>query len=142
MVTASYARQRDNYDEQNFLGERDLGVLPGVDPAITDEDEAADIAEGLFAAANAGFAEQQFANLKHCKTCYAGAAGLNNYKGDIWRGQIVHNAYIDDDTTLTTRVYAGYHQRDRYQLNAFDSVPGEDIGAPQNSVIRRQTLNA
>ena len=82
----------------------------------------------MFAAANAGFAEQQFANLKHCKTCYAGAAGLNTYAGDIWRGQIVHNAYIDDDTTLTTRVYAGYHQRDRYQLNTFESAPSGSAG--------------
>jgi Fe(3+) dicitrate transport protein len=130
VVTASYARQRDNYDEQNFLGERDLGVLPGFTPADGDEDEAAEIAEELFAAVNAGFAEQQFENLKHCKTCYAGAAGLNTYAGDIWRGQIVHNAYIDDDTTLTTRVYAGYHQRDRYQLNTFESAPdGSASGA-------------
>jgi Fe(3+) dicitrate transport protein len=108
-----------------------VGTISFADAGGPDrEDEAAEIAEERFAAANAGFAEQQFANLKHCKTCYAGAAGLNNYNGDIWRGQIVHNAYIDDDTTLTTRVYAGYHQRDRYQLNAFDSVPGEGIGAP------------
>ncbi|OYW57023.1 MAG: hypothetical protein B7Y80_02850 [Hyphomicrobium sp. 32-62-53] len=129
VVSASYARQRDNYDEQNFLGERDLGVLPGFTPADGDEDDAADFAEGLFAAANAGFAEQQFKNLKHCKTCYAGAAGLNNYNGDIWRGQIVHNVYLDDDTTITSRVYAGYHRRDRYQLNTFESEPDGNIGA-------------
>ena len=53
VVTASYARQRDNYDEQNFLGERDLGDFELCRPADADEDEAADIAEGLFAAANA-----------------------------------------------------------------------------------------
>ena len=32
---------------------------------------------------------------------------LNTYNGDVWRGQIVHNAYLDDDTTVTSRVYAG-----------------------------------
>ena len=58
-----------------------------------------------------------------------GAAGLNTYTGDIWRGQIVHNAYIDDDTTLTTRVYAGYHRRDRYQLNTFESAPDGSMPA-------------
>ena len=44
VVTASYARQRDNYDEQNFLGERELGEfrMPAADD---DDDAAADIAE-------------------------------------------------------------------------------------------------
>ena len=71
----------------------------------------------------AGLAEQQFFMLKHCKTCFAPAAGLNTYTGEVWRGQIVHNAYLDEDTTITSRFYAGYHRRDRYQLvstNAFD----------------------
>jgi Fe(3+) dicitrate transport protein len=138
VVTASYARQRDNYDEQNFLGEADLGefVAAGEDAAI----EASEIAaEGL-----RGFAEQQFHNLKHCKTCYAGAAGLNTYVGDIWRGQIVHNAYLDEDTTITSRLYAGFHRRDRYQLNTFeadpDGTPGEapifgDSGVPGESEL-------
>ncbi len=110
VVSSSYTRQRDNYDEQNFLGERELDA--------DSEDEAEEIAEGL-----AGFAENQFRLLKHCKTCYAPAAGLNNYNGEIWRGQVVHNAYLDDDTTITSRVYAGYHRRDRYQLNTFESDP-------------------
>ena len=117
VVSSSYARQKDDYDEQNFLGEAELDA--------NNEDDAEVIA-GLAA----GFAENQFELLKHCKTCYAPAAKLNNYNGEIWRGQIVHNAYVDDDTTITSRVYAQYHRRDRYQLNAFDSQPDGAIGAP------------
>ncbi len=116
VVSSSYARQKDNYDEQNFLGEVELPT--------GDEAEAEDIAEQV-----AGFAESQFKLLKHCKTCYAPAAGLNTYNGEIWRGQIVHNAYVDDDTTITSRVYAQYHRRDRYQLNTFESEPDGEVGA-------------
>lgn len=125
VVSASYGRQRDKYDEQNFLGERELGQFDAAD-----EDAAVAAAEE-FAEANGvfGFAEQAFFNLKHCKTCYAPSAGLNNYNGDIWRGQIVHNAYLDDDTTITSRVYAGHHRRDRYQLNSFESEPDGSLGA-------------
>ena len=31
---------------------------------------------------------------------------FNNYNGEVWRGQIVHNYYVDDNTTVTSRVYA------------------------------------
>lgn len=116
VVSSMYARQRDNYDEQNFLGEAEL-------EGIDNEDDAEAAAEQV-----AGFAESQFKLLKHCKTCFAPAAGLNTYSGDIWRGQIVHNAYLDDDTTITSRVYAGYHRRDRYQLNSYESSPDGSAG--------------
>ena len=106
VVSAIHARQRDNYDEQNFLGSE--LELTFADAADATEENAARIAGGL--------AEQQFHLLKHCKTCYAPGAGLNTYTGEVWRGQIVHNAYLDEDTTITSRVYAGYHRRDRYQL--------------------------
>lgn len=123
IVSFSYARQRDNYDEQNFLGERELGDYEAVD-----EDAAVAAAE-VDAAAIAGFAEEAFFNLRHCKTCYAPSSGLNNYNGDVFRGQVVHNAYLDDDTTVTTRVYAGHHTRNRYQLNAYESEPDGTLGA-------------
>lgn len=116
VVSMSYARQRDNYDEQNFLGEAELPVAS--------EDAAEALAEEFLV----GFAERQFRDLKHCKSCFAPAAGLNNYNGDIFRGQIVHNAYLDDDTTITTRVYAGHHTRDRYQLNSYGSDPDGSAG--------------
>ncbi|MGE3228593.1 MAG: TonB-dependent receptor family protein [Hyphomicrobium sp.] len=113
VVSSVYARQKDDYDEQNFLG--------GFEVEADNEDDAA--------AAAAGLAEQQFYGVGHCKTCFAPAAGLNTYTGEIWRGQIVHNAYLDDDTTITSRVYAQYHRRDRYQLfNALSDpsgIPGD-----------------
>jgi Fe(3+) dicitrate transport protein len=111
-VSVTYARQRDNYDEQNFLGEVEGDVT------ASSEEEAAEI----FAAQNRSAAEQAFFAVGNCKSCYAPASHLNTYNGDIWRGQIVHNAYLDDDTTVTSRVYAGEHRRDRYQL----ITPGSD----------------
>jgi len=111
VVSSMYARQRDDYDEQNFLGEAEIEGIDNLEDAEAAADQVA------------GFAENQFKLLKHCKTCFAPAAGLNTYSGDIWRGQIIHNAYLDDDTTVTSRVYAGYHRRDRYQLNSYESSP-------------------
>ena len=116
VVSLTHTRQRDNYDEQNFLGEVEFDA--------DDDADAENIANQI-----AGFAEGQFNQLKHCKSCFAPAAGLNNYNGEVWRGQIVHNAYVDDDTTITSRVYAGYHRRDRYQLNSYGSEP-DGSGSP------------
>lgn len=126
VVSVSHARQRDNYDEQNFLGEFEFEV------EAADEDSAVAAAE-IFAAQHlTGAAEAQFGQVKHCKSCFAQNAGLNTYSGDIWRGQIVHNAYLDDDTTITTRLYAQEHRRDRYQLISYESDPDEGSGlAPQ-----------
>lgn len=117
VVSSSYSRQRDNYDEQNFLGEAEIET--------NSEVVANQIAQGQLA----GFAESQFKQLKHCKTCFAPDSVLNNYNGEIWRGQIVHNTYLDDDTTITTRLYAGQHTRDRYQLISFGSDMSEGKGS-------------
>ena len=57
-----------------------------------------------------------FFEVGHCKTCFAPGAIFNNYTGDVWRGQIVHNLYVDANTTVTTRFYAQDHRRDRYQI--------------------------
>ncbi len=124
VVSAMHARQKDNYDEQNFLGNYEL-----FEGTFDSEEEAEELAESIVGNFR-GLAEQQFFNLKHCKTCFAPAATLNTYTGEIWRGQIVHNAYLDTDTTVTSRVYAGYHRRDRYQLNTYDASPdGSPLGA-------------
>ena len=120
VVSAIHARQKDNYDEQNFLGSE--LEIDFEDPAMATKANAARIAGGL--------AEQQFNMLKHCKTCFAPAAGLNTYTGEIWRGQVVHNAYLDEDTTITSRFYAGYHRRDRYQLVSTESMPSGIPGSP------------
>jgi Fe(3+) dicitrate transport protein len=125
VVSAIHARQKDNYDEQNFLGsEIEIDFDDG---NMATEENAARIAGGL--------AEQQFRLLKHCKTCYAPAAGLNTYTGEVWRGQVVHNAYLDDDTTITTRFYAGYHRRDRYQLVSAESDPSGDADDPPTPIF-------
>lgn len=122
VVSVMYARQRDKYDEQNFLTEFEL------EGDFANEDDAEAAAEAL-AEANRGGAERMFFKLGACKSCYAPAAGLNNYNGEIWRSQIVHNAYLDKDTTITSRLYAGSHRRDRYQLISFDSDPDGNAGA-------------
>jgi len=89
VVSFSYTRQRDKYDETNLEGE--------------DDDDNGEV-------------EANFFRLGHCKTCFAPGAGLNNYNGDIVRGQLTHNVFVDDDTTVTTHLYAGRHVRNRYQI--------------------------
>lgn len=98
VLNFSYGRQRDKYDESNLEGEDD-------DPP--------------------GLVEQRFFSLNHCKTCFAPGSVFNNYNGDIYRGQLTHNLYIDPDTTLTTRVYAQRHRRDRYQTVTLEDNPAD-----------------
>jgi Fe(3+) dicitrate transport protein len=95
-VSVVYARQKDNYDEANLVG---------------DEDGAK------------GNAEAAFFEAKHCKTCFAPGAFLNTYQADILRAQITHNMFVDKDTTLTTKLYGGTHRRDRFQTLYNSSNP-------------------
>ena len=97
-VQLTVARQRDKYDESNLEGEDD-------DPL--------------------GLVERRFFGFNHCKTCFAPGAIYNNYNGDIIRGQVVHNWYVDDDTTITSRFYAKRHRRDRYQIVTLEDNPPE-----------------
>jgi Fe(3+) dicitrate transport protein len=120
VVSLTYARQRDNYDEQNFLGAYEEEY-----DATSAEDAAAQ-----FNAEFDGSAERTLAQLGHMKSLYAPGSILNTYSGDVWRGQIVHNAYLDDDTTVTSRIYAGQHTRDRYQTITPDAFPDGTIGVP------------
>ena len=101
-VSVSHGRQRDKYDESN------LEVEDG-DP---------------------GDAEAAFFEVGACKTCFAPGAIFNNYNGDIWRGQIVHNNYVDDNTTVTTRLYAQEHRRDRYQIATLEDNPADPEATP------------
>lgn len=99
VVSFTHTRQRDTYDELNLTGqEEEEGGTPGA-------------------------VEAAFFNVKHCKTCYAPAAALDKYFGEVWRSQIVHNAYLDRDTTVTSRLYMGQHRRDRYQLISAEANP-------------------
>jgi Fe(3+) dicitrate transport protein len=43
-----------------------------------------------------------------------GASTFNTYNADYFRGQIAHNWYIDDFTTLSTRVYGHDNERNRF----------------------------
>ncbi|MEQ8824281.1 MAG: TonB-dependent receptor [Filomicrobium sp.] len=95
IVNYSYAKQRDNYDESNLEAE---DGEPG-DP------------ERLF---------QQFG---HDKLAFAPGAAVNTYAGEIHRGQLTHNLYINRDTTISTRVYAQSHRRDRYQIVTLEDDP-------------------
>lgn len=103
-VSVMHARQRDNYDELNVIGDEDDGAP--------------------------GEAEEAFFDLKHCKSCYAPGSVNDTYNGDIWRSQMVHNYYVDDDTTITSRLYGGHHRRDRYQILGNQSEPDGDLGLP------------
>jgi Fe(3+) dicitrate transport protein len=103
-VSVMHGRQRDNYDELNVIGDEDDG--------------------------EPGEAEEAFFDLKHCKSCYAPGSVNDKYYGDIWRSQIVHNNYVDDNTTITTRLYGGHHRRDRYQIIGSESDPDGDLGLP------------
>jgi Fe(3+) dicitrate transport protein len=124
VVSLTYARQRDNYDEQNFLQEYEA---EGPNFVVANSQEEA---EAIFDAQNRGAAERAFGQLGHMKSLYAPGSIFNTYVGDVWRGQIVHNAYLDDDTTVTSRLYAGQHTRDRYQTITPESFPNGSGGPP------------
>lgn len=105
VVSVTHTRQRDNYDELNLTGQ--------------EEEEGG----------QNGAVEAAFFNVKHCKTCYAPASDLDKYFGEVWRAQIVHNAFVDKNTTVTSRLYMGQHRRDRYQLISAEATP-EGIADP------------
>jgi Fe(3+) dicitrate transport protein len=101
-VSVTHARQRDLYDESNLAGED--GDPPGE-------------------------VENAFFEVGDCKTCFAPGAVFNNYNGEVWRGQAVRNYYVDANTTVTSRVYAQEHRRDRYQIATLEDDP-TDPAAP------------
>jgi Fe(3+) dicitrate transport protein len=43
-----------------------------------------------------------------------GASDLNTYNADYFRLQIAHNLYLDDNTTLSTRLYGHDNERNRF----------------------------
>lgn len=83
-----YFAQRDNYDESNLEG---------------DDDDAP------------GEIERQFFNdIQHCKTCFNPASVLNEYNADILLMQGVYNYYVNQDTTVSARVYGQLMERSRF----------------------------
>ena len=115
--TTVYFAQRDNYDESNFEGDDD-------DPR--------------------GLVEREFLNrIKHCKTCFNPASGLNEYNADLWLFQGIYNYYVDPDTTISARAYGQLLKRYRYfnfeegDPRAADTsfspfISGEDIFIPED----------
>lgn len=100
-VSGGYFRQRDRYDEINFVptgdeedGYRDFranGRNKLGTGGLHDEDPDAPYFLG----------NQAYAN-------------LSSYNADYWRVQATHNFYIDDTTTLTTRAYYSDNERNRF----------------------------
>jgi len=86
--SAVHFRQRDNYDEANIEGEEEDGP---------------------------GNAEKLFFETGHAKSAINPGANFNTYNADVTKLQLVHNYYVDDTTTITSRIYGFHHRRDRYQ---------------------------
>jgi Fe(3+) dicitrate transport protein len=86
--TTVYFAQRDNYDESNLEGE---------------DDGAPGEVERLF-----------FQDVKQCKTCFNPGSVLNEYNADILLMQGVYNYYVNQDTTVSARVYGQLMDRARF----------------------------
>ncbi|BAQ18590.1 iron(III) dicitrate transport protein FecA [Methyloceanibacter caenitepidi] len=127
VLSGSYTRQRDNYDEANLeFEEEEDGEEEGdlaEDEELEEEEETAfqsDTVEEAF-----------FKEVKHCKSCYNPGSRFNTYNADPFRLQGVLNYYFDEDTTSTTRVYYMHHRRDRYQnFEGADPSQAEDAFSP------------
>ena len=127
VLSGSYTRQRDNYDEANLEVEDEDEEEEG-DEDDLEEDEALEEEEEEFDFANAEEALQFF---RHCKTCFNPGSALNTYNADPFRLQATFNYYFDLDTTLTSRVYYMHHRRDRYQnFEGADPRAAEDDFSP------------
>lgn len=97
-VSGGYFRQRDRYDEINFVPEDEEGGYREFNQNGRDKLGTGD---GLFGGS-------QF------------LANLSTYNADYWRVQATHNLYIDDDTTLTSRAYYSDNQRNRFYFDDGD----------------------
>ncbi len=95
--SAVHFRQRDNYDEANIEGDEDDGP---------------------------GNAEELFFETGHKKSLVNPGARFNTYNADVTKLQLLHNYYVDDTTTITSRLYGFDHRRDRYQN--FEGDPSEE----------------
>jgi Fe(3+) dicitrate transport protein len=105
-ISGGYFRQRDRYDEVNFV--------PTGDP----EDGYRDFrANGRNKLGTGG--------LNDGDPYWLGSqyyANLSTYNADYWRIQGTHNLYIDDTTTLTTRAYYSDNERNRYYFAEEDDA--------------------
>jgi Fe(3+) dicitrate transport protein len=86
--TTVFFMQRDNYDESNLEGD--------------DDDPPGQIERDFFR------------HIKQCKTCFDPGSRLNEYNANLLLMQGVYNYYVDDDTTVTARVYGQLLDRARF----------------------------
>ncbi|MBB3972743.1 TonB-dependent receptor family protein [Hansschlegelia beijingensis] len=101
-VSGGFFRQRDHYDEDNFSG------------TLADFKK---YKHNKKAAADAG----------HFPVSCGGCYDWNTYNADFYRGQISHNFYFDNKTTLSTRVYGNYHDRARFYVSDESNNPPSDF---------------
>ncbi|WP_295556545.1 TonB-dependent receptor [uncultured Hyphomicrobium sp.] len=89
-ISGGYFRQRDTYDEDN----------------IDDQDDFFRYRRSKTAAALAGA-------MNEAQCCH----NLSSYNADYFRFQLAHNLYIDDNTTISTRLFGNDHERARFYPN-------------------------
>ena len=103
--TTVYFAQRDNYDESNLEGE--------------DDDPPGQVERLLLK------------DFKHCKTCFNPGSVLNEYNADILLMQGIYNYYVNQDTTVSARVYGQIMDRARFfNLEEEDPRAAEDNFSP------------
>ncbi|SFV32117.1 TonB-dependent receptor family protein [Hyphomicrobium facile] len=95
-ISGGYFRQRDTYDEDNFLGSY-------ADFFRFGRNKTKGAAAGNFEA----------------PCCH----DLSNYNADFFRLQVAHNYYVDKNTTVSTRFFTSDHERARF-FNSEDA-PGD-----------------
>ena len=91
-ISGGFFRQRDTYDEDNFEG-----TASEFNQYRRNKVRAA--ADGLFAV----------------ECCY----NWSNYNADYYRLQVAHNLYLDENTTISTRLYGNDHERARFYVDEF-----------------------
>lgn len=99
-ISGGYFRQRDTYDEDNFGG-----TVAEFNRYRRNKVRGA--ADGMFAA----------------PCCY----DLSEYGADYYRLQVAHNLYIDENTTISTRLYGNDHDRARF----YGAEPDDEDGIPE-----------
>lgn len=93
-ISAVYSRERDDYDEDNFVGTR-----------------------------------SEFRANGHRKlSTFGDDTGFNTYNADHRSLTIAHNYYVDPDTTVSTRLYARDHERNRFSARDGGPLEGAGIG--------------
>ena len=96
-ISGGFFRQRDRYDEDNFGGSQ---------------------AEFFQWRRNKTGAAATDTDLFEIPCCYE----WSNYNADYYRLQVAHNLYIDQNTTLSTRIYGNDHERARFYVDDYDDA--------------------